>query len=93
MRDAKAKFIKSEGKRATSYDVARVAGVSQSAVSRCFKPGASVSAKTRAKVENAAKVLGYTVKCHCPWLNLWSIKHCWRIDYSAYQSELSADSV
>ncbi|MFT5138052.1 MAG: DNA-binding LacI/PurR family transcriptional regulator [Arenicella sp.] len=46
-------------KRATSYDVARVAGVSQSAVSRCFKPGASVSAKTRAKVENAAKKLGY----------------------------------
>jgi len=46
-------------KRATSYDVARVAGVSQSAVSRCFKPGASVSAKTRAKVETAAKKLGY----------------------------------
>lgn len=46
-------------KRATSYDVARVAGVSQSAVSRCFKPGASVSAKTRTKVENAAKKLGY----------------------------------
>ena len=46
-------------KRATSYDVARVAGVSQSAVSRCFKPGASVSAKTRAKVESASKKLGY----------------------------------
>ena len=46
-------------KRATSYDVARVAGVSQSAVSRCFKPGASVSAKTRNKVESAAKKLGY----------------------------------
>jgi DNA-binding LacI/PurR family transcriptional regulator len=46
-------------KRATSYDVARVAGVSQSAVSRCFKPGASVSAKTRIKVENASKKLGY----------------------------------
>lgn len=47
------------GKWATSYDVARLAGVSQSAVSRCFKPGASVSAKTRAKVEKAAKKLGY----------------------------------
>jgi len=46
-------------KRATSYDVARVAGVSQSAVSRCFKPSASVSAKTKAKVEAAAKELGY----------------------------------
>ena len=59
--DVKSKNIHFEGKRATSYDVARVAGVSQSAVSRCFKPGASVSAKTRAKVENAAKALGYTV--------------------------------
>lgn len=47
------------GRRATSYDVARVAGVSQSAVSRCFKPGASISAKTRAKVEKAAADLGY----------------------------------
>ncbi len=43
----------------TSYDVARLAGVSQSAVSRCYKPGASVSQKTRAKVERAAKALGY----------------------------------
>ena len=46
-------------KPATSYDVARVAGVSQSAVSRCFKEGASVSDKTRSKVESAAKKLGY----------------------------------
>ena len=46
-------------KRHTSYDVARLAGVSQSAVSRCFKPGASISAKTRAKVEKAAVKLGY----------------------------------
>ncbi|NQX93997.1 MAG: LacI family DNA-binding transcriptional regulator [Erythrobacter sp.] len=43
----------------TSYDVAKLAGVSQSAVSRCYKPGASVSKKTRAKVEKAAKKLGY----------------------------------
>ena len=33
-------------KRVTSYDVARVAGVSQSAVSRAFRPGLSVSDKT-----------------------------------------------
>ena len=45
--------------RATSYDVARLAGVSQSAVSRTFKPGASVSAKTREKVIKAAEDLGY----------------------------------
>ncbi len=36
------------------------AGVSRSAVSRTFTEGASVSAKTRAKVEKAANDLGYT---------------------------------
>ena len=45
---------------ATSYDVALRAGVSQSAVSRCFKPGASVSAKMRKRVMTAARELGYT---------------------------------
>ncbi len=45
--------------RATSYDVARLAGVSQSAVSRCFKPGASVSKKMREKVMAAANELNY----------------------------------
>ncbi|MEP3891903.1 MAG: LacI family DNA-binding transcriptional regulator [Hellea sp.] len=45
--------------RATSYDVARLAGVSQSAVSRCFKPGASVSKKMRDKVMAAANELHY----------------------------------
>lgn len=45
--------------RVTSYDVARLAGVSQSAVSRCFKPGASVSKKMRARVMRAARSLGY----------------------------------
>jgi len=45
--------------RATSYDVARLAGVSQSAVSRCFKPGASVSKKMRDKVMKAAEELHY----------------------------------
>ena len=43
----------------TSNDVARYAGVSQSAVSRCFKAGGSVSAKTRAKVEQAVQALNY----------------------------------
>lgn len=43
----------------TSYDVARHAGVSQSAVSRCFKPGASVSKKMRERVMQAAEELGY----------------------------------
>ncbi len=47
------------GRRVTSYDVARQAGVSQSAVSRCFKPGASVSKKMRARVMKVAEELGY----------------------------------
>jgi DNA-binding LacI/PurR family transcriptional regulator len=43
----------------TSGDVARRASVSQSAVSRAFTPGASVSEKTRAKILRAASELGY----------------------------------
>lgn len=43
----------------TSADVARLAGVSQSAVSRVFTPGASASPKTMAKVRAAAERLGY----------------------------------
>lgn len=45
--------------RPTSYDVAKLAGVSQSAVSRCFRAGSSIAPKTRAKVLAAAKQLGY----------------------------------
>ena len=44
----------------TLKDVAERAGVSRSAVSRSFTEGASVSPKTRAKVEKAANDLGYT---------------------------------
>jgi len=44
---------------ASSIDVARLAGVSQSAVSRTYKPGGSVSAETRRKVLAAAEQLGY----------------------------------
>ncbi|SFL19864.1 transcriptional regulator, LacI family [Pseudovibrio ascidiaceicola] len=43
----------------TLKDVALRAGVSASAVSRSFTEGASVSAKTRRKVEKAAHELGY----------------------------------
>ena len=43
----------------TSSQVADYAGVSQSAVSRTFTPGASISPKTRSKVLAAAKELGY----------------------------------
>lgn len=46
---------------ATAEDVARLAGVSRSAVSRTFTPGASVSPKTKALVMEAAQKLGYQV--------------------------------
>lgn len=42
-----------------AQDVASLAGVSQSAVSRTFTPGASVSEDTRRKVLAAAQQLGY----------------------------------
>jgi DNA-binding LacI/PurR family transcriptional regulator len=44
----------------TLKDVAIRAGVSRSAVSRTYTEGASVSDKTRAKVEKAANALGYS---------------------------------
>jgi DNA-binding LacI/PurR family transcriptional regulator/glycerophosphoryl diester phosphodiesterase len=50
-----------EMRRVTSFDVARAAGVSRAAVSRAFTPEASVSQKTREKVYQAAKDLGYRV--------------------------------
>jgi DNA-binding LacI/PurR family transcriptional regulator len=46
-------------KYASSVDVARLAGVSQSAVSRTFSGGANVSDSTRKKVLDAAKRLDY----------------------------------
>ncbi len=51
--------LNGEKKRVSSVEVARLAGVSQAAVSRVFTPGASVSAEMRAKVLTAAKKLGY----------------------------------
>lgn len=46
-------------RKITSAEVARLAGVSQSAVSRVFTPGASASKKTIEKVRQAARELGY----------------------------------
>jgi DNA-binding LacI/PurR family transcriptional regulator len=45
----------------SAQEVAEKAGVSRSAVSRTFTPGASVSPKTRQKVLDAAEALGYHV--------------------------------
>jgi DNA-binding LacI/PurR family transcriptional regulator len=49
----------SGGGRVSSNDVARLAGVSRSAVSRTFTPGTYVSEETRLKVLRAADLLGY----------------------------------
>lgn len=62
-------LIHREARRVTSYDVASAAGVSQSAVSRCFKPGASVSKATYARVMQAACELDYTPNAAARSLN------------------------
>ena len=46
-------------KRVTSIDVAKLAGVSQSSVSRVFSPNANVSAEKRERILAAAHQLGY----------------------------------
>ena len=45
--------------RVTSHDVARAAGVSQSAVSRAFSQNGKIAAETRKKILSAARKLGY----------------------------------
>lgn len=45
--------------RFTSFDVAALAGVSQSAVSRAFSPGSSISEAKRQKILEAARKLNY----------------------------------
>ncbi len=52
--------MKASRKYPSSTDVARLAGVSQSAVSRAFSEGKSVSEETSRKVFEAAKQLGYS---------------------------------
>ena len=47
------------GRRATSYDVARAAGVAQSTVSRSFAAGSELSDETRARIQRVAASLGY----------------------------------
>lgn len=45
--------------RSTSFDVAALAGVSQSAVSRAFSPGSSITEPKRLKILEAARKLNY----------------------------------
>lgn len=51
--------MKDAKKRAGSHDVARLAGVSRSAVSRAFTPGAYIADETRERVMAAAAMLDY----------------------------------
>lgn len=50
-----------KGRFVSAADVARLAGVSRSAVSRAFTPGAQVSEQARARILEAAEELGYRV--------------------------------
>lgn len=54
-------MARSENRKPTSFDVAKLAGVSRSAVSRAYTPGANISDETREKVMQAASELGYRV--------------------------------
>lgn len=54
-------MAKSGHRKPTSFDVARMAGVSRSAVSRAFTPGGTIASATREKVIKAASELGYRV--------------------------------
>lgn len=51
----------SSNKSVTSFDVAKRAGVSRTAVSRAFTPGARIAKETREMVFDAAQALGYRV--------------------------------
>lgn len=48
-------------RKPTSFDVAKLAGVSRSAVSRAFTPGANIAPETKDRVTQAAATLGYRV--------------------------------
>ncbi len=54
-------MAKTANRKPTSFDVARLAGVSRSAVSRAFTPGANIAPGTKKKVTRAASKLGYRV--------------------------------
>ncbi len=53
------KGVRSTGTRVTSVEVAALAGVSQSAVSRAFTPGSSIAEDKRRKILEAARKLNY----------------------------------
>ncbi len=52
-------LMKRHQSRATSFDVAALAGVSQSAVSRAFSAGSSITEDKRVRIVEAARKLNY----------------------------------
>ncbi len=56
----------SSNRPVTSYDVARLAGVSQSAVSRCYSPSGNASGAMRQRVAAAAERLGWQPRTLLP---------------------------
>ena len=58
---ADAHYSRSARRFTSALQVAKLAGVSRSAVSRAFTDGASIAPETREKVMQAAEALGYHV--------------------------------
>ena len=65
--------------KVTSIQVAKRAGVSQSAVSRVFTPGASASSKTALKVRTAGKRARVPSQCFSALPDHWEKPHYWLI--------------
>ena len=59
-------------KRPTSFDIAELAGVSQSTVSRALSGAGIVSEETRQKVAEAARQLNYKIDANARNLRLQS---------------------
>ena len=61
--------LRASRRRVTAFDVARLAGVSRSAVSRSFTAGAPVSAEKRERILAVAERLGYRPNALAAGLN------------------------
>ena len=70
-------------KKVTSLEVAKLAGVSQSAVSRVFTPGASVSKKTNEKVRSAALEARLSSKHLGSIINYRKVKNHWSSGFTS----------
>src|SRR5579862_5622478 len=59
MAKAPSSLLRAVSRPPTAHDVARLAGVSQSAVSRAFTAGASIAPATRERIVEIARKVGY----------------------------------